>query len=178
MQILFSMLFLSHFIIVVFATCLSSIIPFHANYLTINSYDIALANSNLNQPNSLANNSSISTNENDLGTGVFYVNNRPEFISDLIKNNNVNVQDSGEIRTIKPSVSLNDDRRKITTKILVKNISYSDSLELEKKSLKGAWVPESMLGFSDLISVGCNNNSPCVDTCVNPGCVCITGICK
>jgi hypothetical protein len=60
-------------------------------------------------------------------------------------------------------------------KSFLPNISYERSQEHGKQAIAFKWVPQSIAPLEQLRSGGCG--MPCVDTCTEPGCLCVKGFC-
>ena len=60
-------------------------------------------------------------------------------------------------------------------KELVEDISYSECVQRGELCIAFKWVPPWIESVSLLSATQCGH--PCIDTCVEPGCVCFDGHC-
>jgi hypothetical protein len=61
-------------------------------------------------------------------------------------------------------------------KQLVRDLTYTQCLERGTFALAFKWIPTSVASYSSLADAACGE--PCVDTCVEFGCVCYNGVCR
>jgi len=62
-------------------------------------------------------------------------------------------------------------------KELVQDITYQDCVQRGALTIAFKWVPKSVSSYMDIKSTTCGHE-PCIDTCVEPGCTCVDGMCQ